>query len=288
MAGKMTFREWLADQHYSPRSVTLYDQYARRAERWLRENHKTLRGAKPAELRNWWTTLPPSSSSRNGARHALIAWYRFRGHRDGGPARFIDRIPSPQTLPRPVTETDYLALLEVGGQMGGVWSPLVGLLTLTGCRVGEAAGARWSQFDFHEATWRIEGKGSRRRGPKVRVVPLHAELMVVLLRWRGESLSPDWVFPSDRSASGHLTTGTLQDRLTEACQEAGIPRATCHRWRHTVATLGLRRTGDLRGIQTLLGHASLATTQIYTQLDVTELRALVGSLGSPTLDVLPV
>lgn len=278
MAG-MTFREWLADQHYSPRSVTLYDQYARRAQAWLRDHHRTLRGARPVDIREWWSTLPPSSSSRNGARHALLAWYRFHGHRDGGPARFIDRIPAPQTLPRPVTEADYIALLHAADRMGGIWEPFVGLLTLTGCRIGEAAAARWSQFDLAESTWRVEGKSSRRRGPKVRVVPLHPALAAALLRWRAETDSPDWLFSSVRSASGHLTVGTLQQRLTEACEEAGIPRATGHRWRHTVATLGLRRTGRLRSVQALLGHASLATTQIYTKLDVSELRDLVGALG---------
>lgn len=279
MAGQQTFREWLADQHYSPRSVTLYGHYVTRADIYLRNHDRSLNRAKPVDLRNWWSTLPTSSSSRNGARHALIAWYRYRGQRDGGPARFIDRIPAEHGLPRPVNELDREQLRAAALNMGGIHAPFVWLLTSTGCRMGEAMRARWSQFDLRAATWTIEGKGSRRRGPKLRVVPLSPTLVEILQTWRRESCSADWLFASDRSRTGHLGQCTLQKRLTEACEEAGIDRATAHRWRHTYATIGMRKTGNPMKMQKMLGHASPATLQVYTLLDVEDLQELVDTMG---------
>jgi integrase/recombinase XerD len=174
-------------------------------------------------------------------------------------------------------------MLAAAAEMGGLWETFASLLAYTGCRMSEAARARWTQLelDGEHPVWYVEGKGARRRGPKVRVVPLNAELVDVLHRWRATSDSPDWLFPSDRSVSGHLHQSTLQKRLSEVCEAAEIQRATAHRWRHSVATIALQRTGDLRGVQSLLGHASLATTQIYTKVIPDQLRALVDALGRP-------
>lgn len=62
------------------------------------------------------------------------------------------------------------------------------------------------------------------------------------------------------------------------CEAADIERATPHQWRHTVATVALDRSRDIRALQELLGHASLATTQIYTKVLPGRLRTLVETL----------
>jgi len=278
--GGQSFATWLIEQGYSLRTVELYGLYARRASAHMRANGRSLSRATERDVTAFWSTLPTSSSSRNGCRHALIAWYRFRGRRDGGPARLLERIPPPDTLPRPVAEVDYAEALAAAREMGGIWRAFGSIMCLTGCRMSEARRARWHQFELRgdNPVWYIEGKGSKRRGPKIRQVPLTAELVAALKQWRAESPSPDWVFPSDLSSTGHVSASYLNHVLTEVCEQARIDRATAHRWRHTVATIALDRTGNLLGVQHFMGHANLNTTQVYTKLLPGRLKEIVESL----------
>jgi len=103
-------------------------------------------------------------------------------------------------------------------------------------------------------------------------VPVNAHLYAALIAWRAECGSADWLFPSTRSATGYLSRCTLARRLEEICEVAAVERVTPHRVRHSVATIALDRTNDLRAVQELLGHASLATTQIYTKVSARRMR----------------
>jgi len=275
-----TFHAWLANHNYSPRTVAVYGQYVMRATEHLAAVGVPIKRAKFKELYAWWSLLPMSSSSRNGARHALIAYYRYRGRSDGAPAHKLPRIPAPATLPRPVAALTFDELRATADEMGGIHRILGALLTDTGCRISEARTGRWHQFELRGADpeWRIEGKGSRRRGPKIRAVPINDHLRAALTVWRAECSSADWLFPSDRSATGYVTRCTLARKLEEICLDAMVERVTPHRVRHSVATIGLDMTGDLRAVQELLGHASLATTQIYTQVATRRLRIVTDSL----------
>ncbi|RYJ02605.1 MAG: recombinase XerD, partial [Acetobacteraceae bacterium] len=95
-----------------------------------------------------------------------------------------------------------------------------------------------------------------------------------------------WLFPS-RGAAGHMTRQGLGLLLKEAADAAGIPaeRVSPHVLRHSFASHLLARGADLRSLQILLGHADIATTQIYTQVMEERLRALVEAhhplAGSP-------
>lgn len=284
--GGQTFATWMIEQGYSLRTVELYGLYARRASEHLRAQGRSLSRATPEHIEDFWSTLPTSASSRNGARHALIAWYRFRGKRDGGPARLLERIPPPDSLPRPVPEVDYGQMLAAAREMGSIWRTFGSLVCLTGCRMSEARKARWHQFELRgdNPVWYIEGKGSKRRGPKVRQVPLTAPLVDALLAWRRECPSPDWVFPSEHSATGYVSASYLNQVLTEICEQARIERATAHRWRHTVATITLDRTKNVLGVQGLMGHANLNTTQGYARLLPGRLKEVVDSLEPPDGD----
>jgi integrase len=274
------FRTWLAEQGYSRRTCTLYAQLTSRCAHHMKESGRTLGRAKLDDLHSFWITVPPTRSSRNGVRNALLAYYKYRGHKDGAPADGLPNLPEPISLPRPRSEDDFAEFIAASHRLGGEHEVVGCLLGFTGCRISEAEHARWSQFDLHSSdpAWFIEGKGSRRRGPKVRKVDLNRTLLAVLLRHRVASNSADWLFPSTQSVSGHRGQTALRSLVTTICEGAAIERATPHEWRHTTATISLDRSRDIRALQELLGHASLATTQRYAAVLPGRLRALVDTL----------
>jgi integrase/recombinase XerC/integrase/recombinase XerD len=163
--------------------------------------------------------------------------------------------------------------------MGGIHE-LVGMMfLLTGCRFSELQKARWHQLDLHNRRWTIEhGKGAGRRGPKPRTVPLHRSLVPLLVRWRRECGSPDWLFPArGPSSTPYLSEATMRKVFAQLCEQAGIS-AVPHQARHSAATAVLEQTENLIVVRELLGHESVATTQIYTQVSEARLREAVDGL----------
>jgi len=277
--GRGNFRQWLIEEGYSPRTVVLYTQLVGRAARHLREEGITLARATADELHDFWITVPATRSSRSGVRYALMAYYRSHGRKDGRPACELPNLPSPYRLPRPVGEDVYGQLLTAARKLGGIHEVMAELLHFTGCRFGELRTAAWHQFDLGEpALWYIEGKGSKKRGPKVRQMPLHPSAAAVLRRWRAESGRADWLFPSERSRDGRLCDRTMREKMVEIEELAGVEHVVPHRWRHTSATIALDRTHDLRAVQEYLGHSSLASTQIYTQVVAGRLTEIIMAL----------
>jgi integrase/recombinase XerC len=122
---------------------------------------------------------------------------------------------------------------------------------------------RWSDLDLDDSLVTVFGKGS-----KTRVVPVGSHAVKALAEWRqagaGGLGSP--VFPG--RAGKPISTRAVQLRLRQLAQQQGIwKRVYPHLLRHSFASHMLESSGDLRSVQELLGHADIATTQIYTHLD---------------------
>jgi integrase/recombinase XerD len=124
----------------------------------------------------------------------------------------------------------------------------------------------------------VTGKGGQQR-----MVPVSNRARQALARWvslrgAGEAVGGRFLFPST-SAAGHLTRVRLFQLLRELALRAGLApdRISPHVLRHAFATHLLEGGADLRVLQTLLGHADIATTQIYTHVDSARLVALVNA-----------
>lgn len=271
------FDDWLAARGYALGTRRLYLGYARRYLAWLDGTGIAVAEARPEELRAWLASLPATASSRNGARKMLLGLYRAL-EAPANPAERLEVLPERRGRPRPLSAAQHQAFLGASRHLGGVHAPLGMMFGLTGARISEIRLARWHQIDFAGATWCIQGKGSRRAGPKRRVVPLHAGALDALAAWAPVSRS-EYVFSTTSATC--VSDPQLRRWFAQICEAAGLDHIRPHQLRHTVATLVLREVQDLRVVQELLGHESVATTQIYTAVDPERIRAGIQTLEVP-------
>ena len=147
------------------------------------------------------------------------------------------------------------------------------LLYATGIRVGELCGLNIEDIDAHRRVVRVIGKGN-----KERTVPYGAPAAKAVARWLRDG-RPSLVGPRSGEAlllgarGGRLDQRMARSVVHRAVEAAGGPSMGPHGLRHSAATHLLEGGADLRVVQELLGHASLATTQLYTHVSVERLRA---------------
>lgn len=144
------------------------------------------------------------------------------------------------------------------------------LLYGAGLRVSELCALRYADVDFHSASARILGKGS-----KVRVAPFGSKALELLKEWKAE-FAPgagreDFVLKTEKGA--RLYPRLVQRLLKKYLAEADLPsNITPHKLRHSFATHMVDGGADLRALQEMLGHSSLSTTQVYTHLGTGHLK----------------
>jgi integrase/recombinase XerD len=155
---------------------------------------------------------------------------------------------------------------------------LLELLYGSGLRATELVSLPLSAVPRDAPFLTVTGKGGQQR-----MVPVGHRARQALSRWlavrpNGEGAAAKFLFPS-RGAQGHLTRVRLFQLLRDLAGRSGIDPAKVspHVLRHAFATHLLEGGADLRVLQTLLGHADIATTQIYTHVDSARLVALVNS-----------
>lgn len=157
---------------------------------------------------------------------------------------------------------------------------LLEVLYATGMRVSELVTLPRNVLDADERVLTIRGKGG-----KERIVPLNGAARRALARYMAEAAADGsplaevrskWLFPS-RGAEGHLTRQRLGQELKELAEAAGLSpdRVSPHVLRHAFASHLLDRGADLRAVQQLLGHADIATTEIYTHVLEERLKKVV-------------
>ena len=153
---------------------------------------------------------------------------------------------------------------------------LLELLYGTGCRVSEAVGIQLQDIDFDEGLIRVTGKGSKQR-----LVPIGGVLVDALISYLAPEGRPRLVSPSSRSflflnaRGGPLTRQGVDLVIRQRALLAGVPReiVSAHVFRHSCATHMLEHGADIRVVQELLGHVSIATTQLYTSVSTSVLRS---------------
>ena len=247
-----------------------------------------LEAAATADLRRYLArlarrALAPSTQARRLS--ALRQFFRFLvidGVRADDPTAALDAPRARRPLPKLVSESEAAELIEAASSYDGAEGArlvcLIELLYGAGLRVSElvslpiAAAMRDPRFLI------VRGKGG-----KERLVPLGEPARRALeayLAQRGRFLRPGetsrYLFPS-RGAEGHLTRRRAAQLLKDVAVTAGIDpsRLSPHVLRHAFASHMLAGGADLRSLQEMLGHADIATTQIYTHVQAERLQQLV-------------
>lgn len=133
----------------------------------------------------------------------------------------------------------------------------------SGLRLSELCGLRWGDLRLEEGLARVRGKGG-----KVRDVPIGRQAREALAQLRQQAPADAGQPVFKGRAGGAISPNTVQQRVRAIALRQGIDkRVHPHLLRHSCASHLLESSGDLRGVQELLGHADIATTQIYTHLD---------------------
>ena len=167
----------------------------------------------------------------------------------------------PQVLD--VDEASALVETDSGGKLAVRDRAMLELFYSSGLRLSELVGLRWLDLDLDGGEVRVLGKGS-----KTRIVPVGRHAVTALRALGAEEgmVAESAIFRGRGGAP--INPRTIQLRMKTLALQQGIPKHIHpHLLRHTFASHMLESSGDLRAVQELLGHADIATTQIYTHLD---------------------
>jgi len=208
---------------------------------------------------------------------ALRTFFRFlvrEGDLEANPGELVATPRQEKYLPGPLTVDEAFGLLDRGGGTDLLAlrdQAMFEMLYSGGLRVGELTGLDVGDVDLSGGLVRVLGKGG-----KERIVPIGVKALDAVRSYLEERsvLQPDQpLFLNYRG--GRLTPRSVQRQLKRRLSKSGILRdASPHALRHSFATHLLDSGADLRAIQELLGHASLSTTQKYTQVRIEHLASV--------------
>lgn len=279
------------EKRLAARTLTLYTLDLHKLLAFAQAAQVELLALQVPHIRRFAAQMHSGGRSPRGIALILSGWRGFfvwaarQGLVPMNPVDGVRAPRAPKPLPKALGVEDALQLVNHENAQADPWieardSAMAELLYSSGLRVAELVGldvapgpdterlARgWIDFAAGEA--HVLGKGSKRR-----VVPVGGAALRALQAWlalRSQAVAPAGtpetaLFIGQRGA--RLTTQSVWARLRERARAAGLTTSVHpHVLRHSFASHLLQSSGDLRAVQELLGHASIATTQIYTRLD---------------------
>ncbi len=266
---------------------------------FLKKQGKEIDTASTADLKAYLTELGmrENAKSKGGGKtavrtiarriSALRQFYGFlvsEGKRADDPTSTIESPKQTRTLPKVLSEDEVSVLIGTAQKQGGPESlrlvALLEILYATGLRVSELVGLPLTAIGTENRYLTVEGKGGRERmaplsEPAQKAMKSYMDIRTKFLTSDRTESQGKWLFPSRTSESGHLTRQRFAQLLKELARNANIDadRVSPHVLRHAFATHLLKHGADLRSVQKMLGHADIATTQIYTQVVGEQMKA---------------
>jgi integrase/recombinase XerD len=278
--------EWFLDhlrveRGCSEHTATAYANDLAQASEFFRKlGLASWRDLSAQEIMRYGSTLGPPLATSTAQRRmsSLRSLLKFLKKQGAGPEADLPStggFKKPKTLPKALAPEQMEALLQAPDLTkpeGLRDRALMELIYGAGLRISEAVGLQVEALDLAVPAVRVTGK----RG-KTRWVPLPRETAIWLTRYMEEARpkltkrASSLVVLSDRGKP--MLRQTALARLAKHAARAGLPPGVSpHTLRHTYAVHLLKGGADLRAVQELLGHESIATTQVYTQLDMQEVQ----------------
>ncbi|HEX4711744.1 tyrosine recombinase [Phenylobacterium sp.] len=272
-------------------TLTAYTRDLTDAQGFLAGRGRDLSDASAEDVEAYFTALgarglSPATAARR--RAAVRQFYRFvlgETWRSDDPSRRVEAPRKGRSLPKVLSRGEVDRLIAAAGARDGPQglrlACMVELAYASGLRISELTGLTLAALARDPAYLIVRGKGG-----KERLAPLNAAARTAVKAYldvrpqflpKGDKANP-WLFAS-RGRAGRLTPRRFAQLLDEAAADAGIDpvRVSPHVLRHAFATHLLEGGADLRVVQTLLGHADIGTTQIYTHVAGDRLAEVVAS-----------
>jgi integrase/recombinase XerD len=287
-----TFLEMMAAERAAARNTLMaYGRDLADAHAFVRARGRDLEQAGMEDVEAYFADLGArgmSAATSARRRAAVRQFFRFaleEGWRQDDPSRRVDAPKKPRALPKLVSREEIERLIAAAEALeppeAARLACMIETLYAAGLRVSELTSLTLQAVAKDPAYLIVKGKGG-----KERLAPLNAparEAIKTYLEYRsgflpkGDKANP-WLFPSS-GASRRVTPRRVEQLLDQAAVRAGLDpkRVSPHVLRHAFATHLLEGGADLRAVQTLLGHADIATTQIYTHVTGERLRHTVES-----------
>ena len=289
------FLEMMAGERASARNtLTAYARDLADAQAFLKPRGHDLASAGAGAIEAYFAALSdrglsPATAARR--RSAVRQFYRFvlgEGWRSDDPSRRVDAPRKGRPLPKVLSRAEVDAILAAAGARDGAQglrlSCMIELAYASGLRISELTALPLAALARDPTYLIVKGKGGKERLAPLNdaaraAVKAYLEVRKGFLPRKteggGDAANP-WLFPS-RGKAGRLTPRRFAQLLDEAAADAGIDpaRVSPHVLRHAFATHLLEGGADLRIVQKLLGHADIATTQIYTHVAGERLREVV-------------
>jgi len=274
----------VAERGSSPRTIEAYRRDLSDLEGFLKARGVSLTGAKRTDLEAYLHQMAQQGMAEKTQARRLSAmreFYRFLFSENALRQNPTDYLIAPKigkALPKYLSESEVGRLLDTAENEEKRIYTLLEVLYASGLRVSELVGLPVSAADVDNRTLRVLGKGS-----KERIVPLNERAVNALEKWMTfrEARLPvgrinKWLFPSS-AKSGHLTRDGFFKHLKKVALSAGVPpqKVSPHVFRHSFASHLIAHDADLRSVQKMLGHADIATTEIYTHVLPDRLKKIV-------------
>jgi integrase/recombinase XerC len=218
---------------------------------------------------------PASIQRRLSGIRSFFSFLQREGLCGHNPAVDVAAPKRAKRLPRTLDADQMARVLEprvaqpdaaVDARLGVRDLAIMELLYSSGLRLAELVALDLDALDLADRTVRVTGKGS-----KTRIVPVGAKALAALRRWFAERAA--LAKPGENAVfvgqgGRRLGPRAIQSRIAAIARAQGVPvKLHPHLFRHSFATHLLESSGDLRGVQELLGHSDISTTQVYTHLD---------------------
>ncbi|MDR0481356.1 MAG: tyrosine recombinase XerC [Gallionellaceae bacterium] len=260
------------ERNYSPHTLS---NYARDVRRLLQLSaHTPLASLKIHHLRHYVAQLHSQGLNGRSLARILSAWRSFFDYliRDHGcehnPCIGLRAPKAVKLLPQALSTDQAMRLLDMPTETVADLrdKAMFELLYSSGLRLAELVGLDPVDVDFGDGCVRVTGKGN-----KTRIVPVGKQAIAALQVWlaaRDQMAQPDETALFVGKSGRRISPRTVQLQLHNWGIRQGLSvGAHPHLLRHSFATHVLQSSGDLRAVQEMLGHASIATTQVYTHLD---------------------